>query len=235
MELVLDILRRGSAEEEPWHQKVVYSTDDERETVATALRKINDSGNYIDTQGRTVSKIRWEESCGQKKCGACAMLINGDAALACDTFLRNMKDGALITLAPLSKFPVVADLICDRSIMAENLKTLKVWSKETGEIKEKNLDMAFDGAMCLQCGCCLEACPNFYPEGKFFSAAAFAPQGRLISSLSSTEKKELRKTYSTHIYEGCAKSLACQKVCPAGLDLDRILSRSNAIEIWRRK
>ena len=162
------------------------------------------------------------------------MLVNGQPRLACDVFLREMKKKKTITLAPLSKFPVIRDLVTDRSVMFDNLRQIHLWMGEDAGISEKNLNDAFDGARCLQCGCCLEACPNFFPNGKFVSAAAYAPQARLIASYDQEEMKEIKSLYSKHIYEGCAKALACQKVCPAQIDLDRILSRSNAISIWHR-
>ena len=163
------------------------------------------------------------------------MLINGRPALACDTFLRDLQKKSVITLQPLGKFPVIRDLICDRSILFENLKTLKVWSGENGEIREKNLDLAYDASRCLQCGCCLEVCPNFMPGGSFLSAAGYAPQARLITTYTKEEQDNLRRLYQSHIYEGCGKALSCMKVCPAGIDLDRLLSRSNAVSVWRRK
>ena len=231
MNVILDILRRRSANEEPYHQRIAFSSDEENQTVALALRRIN-AGGYKDEEGRLVEPIRWEEGCGQKRCGACAMLINGKPALACDTKLKN---GETVTLEPLKKFPVVADLLADRSIMMENLKTLNLWAGDGARITEKEFDNAYEASLCLQCGCCLEACPNYYPGGNFLSAAAFAPQARLLSSLSDAHRKEVMKLYKEKVYDGCGKSLACEKVCPAGLPLDRLLSRSNAVKIWHRK
>ena len=231
MKVIFDIERRRSPEEEPRHQRIAFTCDDEKMTVALALRRIN-SGGFTDEQGNPVEPVRWEEGCGQKKCGACAMLINGTPSLACDTLL---KDGTEISLKPLKKFPVVADLLVDRSIMMDNLKTLKLWAEEGSKVKEKEFENAYAASLCLQCGCCLEACPNYYPEGPFFSAAAFAPQARLLSSLSNSQRTEVKKLYREHVYEGCGKSLACEKVCPAGLPLDRLLSRSNAVKVWHRR
>lgn len=231
MKVVFDIERRRSPEEKPYHQRIDFCCDEEKMTVALALRKINSDG-FRDENGDLAEPIRWEEGCGQKKCGACAMLINGVPGLACDTLL---KDGDVISLAPLKKFPVVADLLADRSIMMDNLKTLKLWAEEGSKVKEREFENAYAASLCLQCGCCLEACPNYYSEGSFFSAAAFAPQARLLSSLSSSQKSEVKKLYREHVYEGCGKSLACEKVCPAGLPLDRLLSRSNAVKVWHRR
>lgn len=235
MKYTFDILRRKDKDSKPYHQRIEFVTENDKETVATALIQINNGGNYKDADGNIVEEITWEAGCLQKKCGACAMLINGLPQLACDTFLNKLKKSKVITLAPLSKFPVIKDLVVDRSVMYQNLKTLRVWSGESAEIKECNLDEAYDAARCLQCGCCLEACPNFCPDGDFMGAAGFAPQARLISTYLDEEQRAIRKLYSQHVYEGCGKSLACAKVCPAEIDLDRLASRSNAIAIWHRK
>lgn len=240
MIVIFDILRRQTAQSTPYRQQIRFETEDPNETVATALLKINRSGDYSDEQGNTVLPIAWEAGCLQKKCGACAMLINHSPGLACDAFLKNyIKKGkkahpSVITLAPLGKFPVVKDLVCDRSVLFENLKTLQVWAGESAQIREKDIDRAYDASLCLQCGCCLEACPNFYPDGAFTGAAGFAPLARLVSAYSKEEKNRLRRIYQQHVYNGCGKSLACVRACPAGIDLDRLLSRSNAVSVWRR-
>ena len=234
MKVVFDILRRTSAESRPYHQRVPFEYEEENLTVALALRRIN-AGGFTDETGAPVEPVRFEESCGQKKCGACAMLINGQPALACDAFLSKLGKHRVIALAPLKKFPCVADLLVDRGIMMDNLKTLRQWAGEDAAITEKEFDNAYNASLCLQCGCCLEACPNFYPGGEFFSAAAFAPQARLLSSLDDAHRAEVRKLYRAHIYDGCGQALACEKVCPAGLPLDRLLSRSNGVKIWKRR
>lgn len=231
MKVVFDIERRNAPEEPAYHQRIIFCSEETNLTVALALRRIN-GGGYKDESSQPVLPIRWEEGCGQKRCGACAMLINGEPALACDTTL---KDGSVFTLAPLKKFPVVQDLLVDRSIMMENLKTLRLWAEEGSRVKEAEFENAYEASLCLQCGCCLEACPNYYKDGSFLSAAAFAPQARLLSSLSKDQKAQVKALYRKHIYEGCGKALACEKVCPAHLPLDRLLSRSNAMKVWHRR
>lgn len=49
------------------------------------------------------------------------MVINGKPALACETFLRDLK-GKDIEIRPLRKFPVIHDLVIDRSSIHKNLK-----------------------------------------------------------------------------------------------------------------
>ena len=184
MQTVFKILRRESAEAVPRWQEISFETEDESATVASALRMINESGDYVDAEGSRVKKIIWECSCLQKKCGACAMVINGRPGLACDSFLRDFrKKRGGITLEPLRKFPVIADLMVDRSILFENLKQMELWAKETVHLPEKQRETAYDASRCLQCGCCLEICPNFLPGESFFGAAGFVPAARLIASL----------------------------------------------------
>lgn len=64
-----------------------------------------------------------------KMCGACAMVINGVPRLACSAFLRDIK-GDELTLEPLSKFPVIDDLIVDRSIIESNLHRARAYLGE---------------------------------------------------------------------------------------------------------
>ncbi len=233
MVVQFDIRRQADSASAPYRQIIAYETDDVSETVATALETINRDGLYLDASGKG-SPIRWECSCLQKKCGACAMVIGGWPRLACDTFLREFG-GKTVTLEPLGKFPVVADLTVDRSVLFENLKRMTLWSEQGMAVSEKDLDLDFESSRCLQCGCCLEVCPNFYPGGVFAGTASAVPAARLVASLGGEERKRVGKEYRKHVFEGCGKSLACRDVCPAGIDIDRLLSRSNAAAVWGRR
>ena len=175
--------------------------------------------------------ISWECSCLQKKCGACAILVNGRPKLACDTFIRDYTKKGRLTLAPLSKFPVIKDLIVDRSILYNNLRGIKNYLEEEVRLTDKNTDTAYEASRCLMCGCCLEVCPNFYVGGDFFGAASFVPATRLMTA--SDSDGERKKAYRKHIYSGCGKSLACKDICPAGIDMDKLLSKSNEVAVWK--
>ena len=235
MKVRLDILRRESSGSNPFWQSIDYETEDENSTVAAALTDINNSGSYIDTEERAVSHISWECSCLQKKCGACAMLINSYPRLACDSKLKEVQKNGIIRIEPLKKFPVVRDLVVDRSIMMENLKTMKLWFQEYARADETVGDIAYEGSRCLQCGCCLEVCPNFYSGGQFFGTATIVPASRLISAVPESQRKEVFREYRKHGYEGCGKSLACRSVCPAGIDIEDLLVNSNAAAVWKRR
>ena len=232
MEIRFNILRTNRTEKTQYMQSIIYTIEEENATVATALSLMNETDGLKDVDGNAVTPIVWECSCLQKKCGACAMVINDRPALACSVRLRELKKPE-VTLKPLMKFPVVEDLMVDRSILFENLREMKIWLKGEARTEPVDYDMAYEGSRCLQCGCCLEVCPNFYPEGKFFGMASFIPTARLISEMKKEQREEIYKEYRKHIYDGCGKSLACRKVCPAGIDIEGLLVNSNAMAIWK--
>ena len=220
MNITFEILRRKSPESSPYTRTVTL--DAGVITVAEALRRINAEQLWNDP-------VEWECSCMQKKCGACAMLINGKPRLACDTKVS----GGVVKLAPLRKFPVVRDLLVDRIVMFENLKAVGA-CLESGAAEDVS-GTAYDASRCLQCGCCLEVCPNFYPGGEFFGAAVMVPTSRIIAETTDEERARISSEYSDHFYRGCGKSLSCKDICPAGIDTERLLVNSNAVAVWKRK
>lgn len=233
MKKTLKVLRRRSGESEPYYESFVYESEDEGATVGTALMEISQN-----------SDLTWEHSCLQKKCGACAMVIDGKPALACDTRLSDCRNDTVV-VEPLRKFPVVKDLLVDRSAVAKRLDSMKVYpvsvrqedgSGSARQIRqaERDDETAFEASRCIQCGLCLEVCPNYYREGEFAGMAGMAPLARLLAK---DEGGDHKVAYRKHIYEGCGKSLACRDICPAGIDMDKLLSRSNkeAISFFGRK
>ena len=163
----------------------------------------------------------------QAVCGACAMTINGVPALACTTSVDEVKGGELV-IEPLSKFPVVADLIVDRSIIYENLKNANVYLETIAETKKKHHAHQYSTAKCLKCGLCLEVCPNYHPGGEFFGAV-LANEGYLTASQSKDRKPRIVKEYKEHFGAGCSKALSCQTVCPAGIETITSILRMNRV------
>ena len=143
----------------------------ENSSIAAVLNELNSRSLLTDACGNTAAPIGWECSCMVRKCGACAMLINGLPRLACSTFL-NMLKSSTVTLEPLSKFPLVRDLIVDRSFLFENLKKLNLWLESEAYMIEFTHEPRYQSARCLMCGCCLEVCPNFSSKGTFAGAVA---------------------------------------------------------------
>ena len=227
----LDILRRKDALHEPYIQSFDYEYDDRNTTVAKALSDINKRDDIIDVNGQRADKIQWECSCMQKKCGACSMRINSVPSLACDKRLSEL--GEVVIIEPLKKFPVVADLIVDRSVIFDALKEAEVWFDKNAE--HGKTEIVHEASRCLQCGCCLEVCPNFAPDMKFKGFSVAASLSRLIAEASEEEKKRIFRAYSKFFYDGCGKSLACKDICPAEIDSQFLMVNSNAAAIWKRK
>ena len=231
MKITVRIKRQNSFEAEAFYQTILCDCD-AGTNIATLLREIN-AEEILDIDGIPVGEIAWECSCLQKKCGACAMRINGVPRLACDTKIGDLKSKT-VTLEPLKKFPVVRDLIVDRSVLRENLIALHNWLESEATKSRKTVDLAYDASRCIQCGCCLEVCPNFTAGESFFGAAAFVPASRILSQLPNGKKNDLVQEYGKHIYNGCGKSLSCHDICPVGIDVEHKLSNSNAVAVWKR-
>ena len=231
---IIEVERRkpGGTDREMHVQAFSYTIQDSGDTVAAALREINARQDLRDMEGQPAEPVLWESSCLQKKCGACAMLVNGEPRLACDSFLRELPQK--IRLAPLRKFPLIGDLQVDRSVMQKNLREIRLWMERPAELWEETAEDAYDASRCLQCGLCLEVCPNFAAEGSFTGAAAAVPAARVLAAQPGKEQTELKKQYRKRVYEGCGKSLACRDICPAGIDTGERLAQSNAAAVWKR-
>ena len=194
--------------------------------VTTLLEKINI--NY-DT------KIHYSSSCLQGLCGSCAMLINGWPKLACKTFVNELpmtKYFHKITLEPLSKFPIIKDLMVDRSKLYESMKETQQWLDEKAKINYDNIDFEYELSECLMCGCCLEACPNYTGENPFMGAVLPVSSAKITAQTSNEKLKFHRQKYRKHFYNNCVKSLVCQDVCPMEIPTQRAISYMNKNSIW---
>ena len=83
----------------------------------------------ITRQGAETTPIAWEQGCLEEVCGSCSMLINGKPRQSCTALIANLikENGTTITLAPFTKFPLIRDLVVDRTSMFEALKKVKAW------------------------------------------------------------------------------------------------------------
>jgi succinate dehydrogenase / fumarate reductase iron-sulfur subunit len=211
--MIVRVKRQDNASSESYYQEFEYRGSG-RDTVSHILEQINSEEDLRDVTGRTASKIRWECSCMQKMCGACAMVINGKPALACSEFI-DADETSVLVLEPLRKFPVVTDLIVDRSCITEHQKQAMMYLGERGKTNLKEHEQQYSAAKCLKCGLCLEVCPNYVgPEGNFYGAV-LANEAYLLTSSRKDRRKELVKEYRKHFAAGCSKSLACREICPA--------------------
>jgi succinate dehydrogenase / fumarate reductase, iron-sulfur subunit len=137
--------------------------------VISALQKI--AQTPVTTAGKHVAPVVWECNCLEEVCGSCTMVINGRVRQSCsalvDHLLKEHPEG--IELRPMSKFPVVRDLMVDRSRIFASLEKIKAWVPvdsyyDMGPGPRQSQDQqqqAYEYSKCMSCGCCLEACPQF--------------------------------------------------------------------------
>src|SRR5262245_34796353 len=94
--------------------------------VNSALQHIQK--NPVTTEGKEVAPVVWEAACLEEVCGSCTMVINGRVRQACSALVDQVAPkGEVITIEPMSKFPVERDLVVDRSRMFEALKRVRAW------------------------------------------------------------------------------------------------------------
>ena len=222
--MIVKIKRQNDPESVAYWQSFAYNGP-EHVTVSAVLDALNYTDDLFDIEGNPATRIRWECSCIQAMCGGCAMVINGVPALACSTFADAVKGDTLI-LEPLSKFPVVADLIVDRSIIYDHLIQSKAFLENLAASDKRQYKQQYSVAKCLKCGLCLEVCPNYRPGGEFYGAV-LANESYLVASQSTDKDAEVIKAYKTHFGAGCSKALSCQSVCPMEIETITSIMRMN--------
>lgn len=209
--------------------------------------KINEEYHLFDYEGdlnipvttlleRLDWPIEYECSCQQGLCGACAMVINSQPKLACKTFLKDeimLKEYNRITIEPLSKFPLIKDLKVDRSILHKTMKDCEQWLESDAETNGNDLEFEYDMSMCLMCGCCTEACPN-YNAGDFVGTHVAVSSAKLISQEKDLNHlKNIKNNYEEKFFPHCLKTIACEDVCPMKIPTQRAISKMNRKSIWK--
>ena len=208
------VLRQISPATEPYWETFDYDGPSDY-SVAAVIEYINYKDDIVNDRGEKTTRIGWECACLQGVCGSCAMVINDIPSLACEVFVKDLK-GSLITIRPLRKFPVIHDLLVDRSSIHEHLKDSNVYIGEYEPSKDKDHDHQYLAAKCLKCGLCLEVCPN-YVDGRSFYGAVFANDCYLVASRNRNKTGDIAKIYGEHHGRNCSKALSCMDVCPAGI------------------
>ena len=153
----------------PSHWEVFQIDHEPDMNVISVLQRIAAKAQTLD--GKSVSPVAWDCSCLEEVCGACTMVINGRVRQACSALVdRLLQDNpGEIELRPMTKFPVVRDLVVDRSRMFRALKRVKAWvpvdsyyDMGPGPRQARNeQEETYPLSQCMSCGCCVEACPQF--------------------------------------------------------------------------
>lgn len=223
-------------------------------------RNPNDSGRLVTYEAKNVSThmsflemidvvntdlvkkgedpIAFDHDCREGICGSCGLMINGRAhgpgrAIAtCQLHMRTFKDGDVITIEPWrsNAFPIIKDLVVDRTSLERIMQAGGYTSAKTGGVPDGNAVLvpkpvaedAMDAASCIGCGACVAACPN--SSAMLFVAAkvsqlALLPQGkpertqRVLAMVEQMDKEG---------FGNCSNNYACEAECPKEVKVTHI-------------
>lgn len=162
------ILRQDGPGDQPYweHHSVSYEPD---MNVISVLQKVAAQAKTVN--GASVAPVVWDCGCLEEVCGSCTMIINGRVRQSCSALVDRLleEDSGEIELRPMMKFPVIRDLMVDRSRLFRNLQRVKAWVPVDGyydmgpapRISQQTQEQMYPLSQCMSCGCCLDACPQF--------------------------------------------------------------------------
>jgi succinate dehydrogenase / fumarate reductase iron-sulfur subunit len=150
--------------------------------------------------------------------------------------MRTFKDGDTLVIEPwrAKAFPVVKDLIIDRSALDRIIAAGGFVSVPTGSapdgnaipVPKENAELAMDAAACIGCGACVAACPNASAmlfTGAKVSQLALLPQGQPERYL---RVRRMVAAMDLAGFGGCTNHGECEAACPKGIKLD-VIARMN--------
>jgi succinate dehydrogenase / fumarate reductase iron-sulfur subunit len=182
--------------------------------------------------------VAFEHDCREGICGCCGMMINGRAhgplkgVTTCQLYMRNFKDGETIVIEPwrAKPFPVIKDLIVDRSAFDRIIQAGGFISVSTGQAPEANsipipkekADLAFDAAACIGCGACVATCRN--GSAMLFVAAKVSHLVLLPQGHPEREKRVVAmiKQMDEEGFGACTNTYACEAECPKNISVRNI-------------
>lgn len=231
--VLIKVLRTHPKKGNQFWQSFEYDGD-KNVPISAVLNELNSREKMIDTNLDIGTPILWDCNCEGDLCGSCAMVINHVPRLACTTMLSDVLVNGEVEIRPLTKFPIIADLRVDRTIIIEGLNDMKIWLKETEAAAEDGLESQSTVSKCLACGCCLEVCPNYSGSDDFAGAmAANLAYSAYAEDSEAADTKGLKKKYKKKFFNGCSKSLMCVNICPMGIPAESTGSAMTGMSIWR--
>ena len=137
--------------------------------VISVLQRI--AAQATNADGKKVAPVTWDCGCLEEVCGACTMVINGRVRQSCSALVDKLlaENDDEIVLEPMSKFPVLRDLMVDRQRLFRALTRVKAWvpvdnyydfgpgERQLRAVQEQNYPLS----ECMSCGCCADACPQY--------------------------------------------------------------------------
>ena len=226
-----------------WRQKNAQS---EGRLVDYAVSSIDPGVSFLemldqlneDLVHRGESPIAFDSDCREGICGACGVVIDGRAhgpipnITTCALRMRDFPDGATIVVEPFRAraFPIVKDLIVDRSAFDRIIQKGGYVSVNCGSAPEANLspigtetaEAAMDSAVCIGCGACVAACPN--ASASLFTGAKIRHLRLLPQGEPERRRRALRmiEQMDTEGFGDCSNHGECEAACPKSISIDNI-------------
>jgi len=182
--------------------------------------------------------IAFDSDCREGICGSCGLMVNGvphgpdRGGTVCQLHMRKFKDGDTITIEPwrAAAFPVVKDLVVDRSAFDRIIAAGGFISVATGQAPEANniaiardrVEQSMDAAQCIGCGACVAACKN--ASASLFTAAKIAHLGLLPQGETERDSRVVRMVdqMDAEGFGHCTNEAECQAVCPKEIQIAAI-------------
>jgi succinate dehydrogenase / fumarate reductase iron-sulfur subunit len=182
--------------------------------------------------------IAFDHDCREGICGTCGFMINGAAhgghkgTTVCQLHMRHFKDGDRLTMEPFraSAFPVIRDLVVDRSAFDRIISSGGYISAPTGSspdgnaipIPKKIADSAMDAAACIGCAACVAACPN--ASASLFTGAKLSHLNLLPQGQAERSQRTLNMVAQLReeMFGSCTNIGECEAVCPKEIKLEVI-------------
>lgn len=187
---------------------------------------------------KNIDPVAFDHDCREGICGSCGMVINGRAhgpghkQTACSVRMRSFKDGDTLTVEPwrAKPFPVIRDLIVDRTALDRIMQAGGFISARTNAVPEANtipipkpiVEEAMDAAACIGCGACVAACPN--SSAMLFVAAKVSHLALLPQGYPERESRVQRmiEQMDKEGFGTCSNNYACEAECPKGISVTHI-------------
>lgn len=205
-------------------------------TESSFLEMMDILNEKLITEGK--QPVAFDHDCREGICGMCSLFINGrahgpdDDITTCQLHMRKFHDGDTITIEPWRSagFPVIKDLIVDRSAFDKILQAGGFVSINTGGVPDGNAipigkveaDLAMDAASCIGCGACVATCKNgsamLFVSAKV-SQLALLPQGQVEAA---RRAKNMVATMDSLGFGNCTNTGACEIECPKGISITNI-------------
>lgn len=233
MNLTLHVWRQKSASENG--RFVSYDAQD-IDAHMSFLEMLDVVNENLETGGE--APIAFDHDCREGICGSCSMVINGrphgpwKETTVCQLHMRHYEDGDEIWIEPwrASGFPVIRDLVVDRSSLDRIVASGGFISARTGSapdanailISKANADRSMDAAECIGCGACVAACPN--ASAMLFTAAKVAHLNLLPQGQPERKNRVLDMVLQMEAenFGSCTNHGACETACPKGISVDFI-------------